>query len=45
MEHIREFRNRLIKAVLGIIAGMVVGWFLYERAFNFIIGPYCRIDI
>jgi sec-independent protein translocase protein TatC len=45
MEHIRELRNRLIKAVLGIIAGMVVGWFLYERAFNFIIGPYCRITI
>jgi sec-independent protein translocase protein TatC len=45
MEHIRELRNRLIKAVLGIIAGMVVGWFLYEKAFNFIIGPYCRITI
>src|SRR5690348_17006118 len=45
MEHIRELRNRLIKAVLAIIAGMVVGWLLYERAFNFIIGPYCRITI
>jgi sec-independent protein translocase protein TatC len=45
MEHIREFRNRLIKAALAIIAGMVVGWLLYERAFNFIIGPYCRITI
>jgi sec-independent protein translocase protein TatC len=45
MEHIRELRNRLIKAVLAVIAGMVVGWFLYERAFNFIIGPYCRITI
>jgi sec-independent protein translocase protein TatC len=45
MEHIRELRNRLIKAVLGIIGGMVLGWFLYERAFNFIIGPYCRITI
>jgi len=45
MEHIRELRNRLIKATLGIIAGMVVGWLLYERAFNFIIGPFCRITI
>src|SRR5215470_3305047 len=45
MEHIRELRNRLIKAALGIIAGMVVGWLLYEQAFNFIIGPYCRITI
>jgi sec-independent protein translocase protein TatC len=45
MEHIRELRNRLIKATLGIIAGMVVGWLLYKPAFTFITGPYCRITI
>lgn len=45
MEHLRELRNRLIKAVLGIIAGMVVGWLLYSRAFNFIADPFCRIPI
>jgi sec-independent protein translocase protein TatC len=45
MEHLRELRNRLIKGVLGIILGMVVGWFFYQKAFNFIIGPYCRTDI
>src|SRR6266566_6229871 len=45
MEHLRELRNRLLKAVLGIIAGMVVGWLVYKRAFNFIIGPFCRITI
>jgi sec-independent protein translocase protein TatC len=45
MEHIREFRNRLIKAVLGIILGMVVGWLVYKQAFNFIINPFCRITI
>ena len=45
MEHIRELRNRLIKAALGIIAGMVVGWLLYEQAFNFITDPFCRITI
>jgi sec-independent protein translocase protein TatC len=45
MEHLRELRNRLIKGVLGIIAGMVVGWFVYKWAFNFIIGPFCRITI
>jgi sec-independent protein translocase protein TatC len=45
MEHLRELRNRLIKGVLGIILGMVFGWFVYKWAFNFIIGPYCRITI
>jgi sec-independent protein translocase protein TatC len=44
-DHLRELRNRLIKAVLAIIGGMVVGWLVYERAFNFIIGPFCRITI
>jgi sec-independent protein translocase protein TatC len=45
MEHLRELRNRLIKAVLAIILGMVIGWFLYARAFTFITGPFCRIPI
>ena len=45
MEHIRELRNRLIKAVLGLIAGMVIGWLIYPEAFTFIPGPYCRIAI
>jgi sec-independent protein translocase protein TatC len=45
MEHLRELRNRVIKAVLALILGMVVGWLVYARAFNFIIGPFCRIDI
>jgi sec-independent protein translocase protein TatC len=44
-DHIRELRNRLIKAVLAIIAGMVVGWLVYARAFTFITEPYCRITI
>jgi len=45
MEHIRELRNRLLKGVLGVLAGGVFGWFIYQRAFNFIIDPYCRVDI
>jgi sec-independent protein translocase protein TatC len=45
MEHIRELRNRLIKGALGIIAGMIVGWLVYARAFSFIAGPFCRISI
>jgi sec-independent protein translocase protein TatC len=44
-DHLRELRNRLIKATLAIIAGMVVGWLVYARAFTFITGPFCRIPI
>jgi sec-independent protein translocase protein TatC len=45
MEHIREFRNRLIKAALGLAVGMVIGWFLFKPAWNFITTPYCRTPI
>jgi sec-independent protein translocase protein TatC len=45
MEHIRELRNRLIKAVLGLVAGMVVGWLIFHPAWNFITGPFCHIHI
>ena len=39
MEHIRELRNRLIKAALGLAVGMVIGWFLFKPAWNFITSP------
>jgi sec-independent protein translocase protein TatC len=45
MEHIREFRNRLIKAVLGLVAGMVIGWLVFNPAWLFITHPFCNTDI
>lgn len=42
MEHIRELRNRVIKIALAIIAGMVIGWFVYPHVWHFIEAPYCR---
>lgn len=38
-EHLREFRNRLILASIGIVAGAIAGWFLYPRAFAFLATP------
>jgi len=40
VEHIRELRSRMFKASLGIVVGMVVGWILSQRAFNFLAQPY-----
>ena len=34
MEHIRELRNRLLKALLGLALGMVVGWIIFRPAWN-----------
>jgi sec-independent protein translocase protein TatC len=45
MEHIRELRNRIFKALLFVTAGAVAGWFLYPHVWAFIEGPYCRLDL
>jgi sec-independent protein translocase protein TatC len=45
MEHIRELRNRVLKAVLAITVGAVIGWFVYPYVWHFIKAPYCRINI
>ena len=41
-EHLREFRNRLILASIGIVVGAVAGWFLYPHAFDFLAEPILK---
>ncbi len=43
MDHIRELRNRIIKAAVGLVLGMIVGWFVYPHVWHFIEAPYCKI--
>ncbi len=45
LEHIRELRKRLIKALLGLAAGVAVGWLLFNPAWHFLTGPFCNIAI
>lgn len=40
MEHLTELRNRLIKSVLAIAIGAIVGFLLYKRLYNLLIDPY-----
>jgi sec-independent protein translocase protein TatC len=42
MEHIRELRNRLVKAALAVILGMVVGVIFFHPIWNFITRPFYR---
>ena len=42
MDHIRELRNRIVKAALAGIAGMVVGLVFFDPIYRFITDPYCR---
>ena len=45
MEHIRELRSRLLKALLGLAVGLAVGWFVFTPAWHFIAEPFCKIHI
>jgi sec-independent protein translocase protein TatC len=45
LEHLRELRNRLFKAVLAMAAGAIIGWFIYAHVWHFIEAPYCRLNI
>jgi sec-independent protein translocase protein TatC len=45
VEHIREFRTRLIRSVLAILAGCVAGWFFYEQIVDVLIEPVCQEGI
>lgn len=43
IEHIRELRNRLIKALLAATLGAVAGWFIEPHVWHFVTAPYCRL--
>jgi sec-independent protein translocase protein TatC len=42
-EHLRELRSRLIKSILAIIAGGVVGIVFYQQIINSLIGPFKEV--
>jgi len=45
MDHIRELRNRLLKAMLAASVGAIIGWFVYPHVWHFIEAPYCRLHL
>ncbi|WP_147017849.1 twin-arginine translocase subunit TatC, partial [Kocuria turfanensis] len=42
-EHLRELRNRLIKAAVATVLGMVGGFFLYQPFMGYITEPLARL--
>jgi sec-independent protein translocase protein TatC len=40
IEHLRELRSRLLKAVGAIVIGMIVGWIFYDTLFHLLQEPY-----
>ncbi|MFD0903774.1 twin-arginine translocase subunit TatC [Actinomadura sediminis] len=43
MEHLRELRNRLVKAILGLVAGAIIGWIFFDPIWDWLKQPYTRI--
>ena len=43
IEHVRELRNRLFWASLGILAGLIVGFIISKWAFDVLKAPYCAL--
>ncbi len=43
VEHLVELRSRLIRCVIAIALGAVVGWFLYPHLIDFLLSPYRQI--
>ncbi|MFC4536864.1 twin-arginine translocase subunit TatC [Sphaerisporangium dianthi] len=43
MDHLRELRNRLVKAMLGLTVGTVIGFVFFDRLWVIMTGPYCRL--
>ncbi|MEO3784279.1 twin-arginine translocase subunit TatC [Actinocorallia sp. B10E7] len=43
LDHLRELRNRVVKALLGLLAGMVVGWLLKEEVWEILKEPFCQV--
>ena len=44
IEHVRELRNRLFFAALGIVAGLIVGFIISQWVFHILEGPYCGLE-
>ncbi len=44
IEHIRELRNRLFYASIGVVVGLIVGFIISGWVFNILKDPYCSLD-
>ncbi|MCY9783229.1 twin-arginine translocase subunit TatC [Nocardiopsis sp. EMB25] len=43
MDHLRELRGRLTKALIGLALGAVVGYVFYQQVWDFLTAPYCSL--
>jgi sec-independent protein translocase protein TatC len=44
-DHLRELRNRLVKAIIVIVAGMIVALCFSNQTWTFVVHPFCSASI
>jgi sec-independent protein translocase protein TatC len=44
LDHLRELRNRLLKAILAILLGTVIGWMLFVPVWEILKEPFCSLE-
>jgi sec-independent protein translocase protein TatC len=45
MDHLRELRNRVVKAALAIIVGMIIALIFSSPTINWIMKPFCEASV
>jgi sec-independent protein translocase protein TatC len=45
IDHLRELRNRLLKAALALVLVMVLGFVFFDQIWNFVSHPFCSAVI
>jgi sec-independent protein translocase protein TatC len=45
IEHLRELRNRLLKAAVALVVAMVVGFVFFHPIWRFVTHPFCSASI
>jgi sec-independent protein translocase protein TatC len=43
IDHVRELRSRLFIASIGLVLGLIVGFFIADWVFNLLAKPYCTL--
>lgn len=42
IDHLTELRTRIIRSVIAVAIGAVIGWIFYTPVLDFILDPYCE---
>ena len=45
LDHVREFRSRLIRSAFAVVLGSSLGWIFYQNIIRFLTMPFCDIGV